>query len=251
MSGEFNVVIPARYASSRLPGKPLADIAGKPMIRHVWERAIESGARRVIIATDDERVREAARGFGAEACMTASDHASGTDRIAEVARIEEWLDEQIIVNLQGDEPLTPPSILAQVAEDLAARPHSQMATLCTPVRSREEFLDPHVVKVVRDHDGYALYFSRAPIPFERDRDLGEDLEAGQVLRHLGIYAYRCGFLQSYTALPHCALETTERLEQLRALYNGVRIHVAEALEIPGHGVDTPGDLSRVAATVRE
>jgi 3-deoxy-manno-octulosonate cytidylyltransferase (CMP-KDO synthetase) len=249
MSGEFTVVIPARYASSRLPGKPLVEIAGKPMIQHVWERAVQSGARRVVVATDDARVLEAAQRFGADACMTSSEHASGTDRIAEVARTEGWLDEQIIVNLQGDEPLTPPSILAQVAGNLAARPEAEMATLCTPVRSREEFLDPHVVKVVRDHAGYALYFSRAPIPFERDHDLGQDLESGHVLRHLGIYAYRSGFLQRYAEMTHCMLETTERLEQLRALYHGVRIHVDVAQEVPGHGVDTAEDLARVAALV--
>jgi 3-deoxy-manno-octulosonate cytidylyltransferase (CMP-KDO synthetase) len=249
MSGEFTVVIPARYASSRLPGKPLVEIAGKPMIQHVWERAVQSGARRVVVATDDARVLKAAQRFGADACMTSAEHASGTDRIAEVARSEGWLDEQVIVNLQGDEPLTPPSVLAQVADNLAARPEAEMATLCTPVLGREEFLDPHVVKVVRDHAGYALYFSRAPIPFERDRDLGRDLESGRVLRHLGIYAYRSGFLQRYAKMPHCMLETTERLEQLRALYHGVRIHVDVAQEVPGHGVDTAEDLARVAALV--
>lgn len=247
MSGEFTVVIPARFASSRLPGKPLVEIAGKPMIRHVWERALQSGARRVVIATDDERVLQAAERFGAQACLTSPEHASGTDRIAEVARIEGWLDEQIVVNLQGDEPLTPPSILAQVAGNLAARPEAEMATLCTPVKTREEFLDPHIVKVVRDHADYALYFSRAPIPYERDRDLGADLDAGQVLRHLGIYAYRSGFLQRYAAMPPCMLETTERLEQLRALHRGVRIHVDVAQEVPGHGIDTPADLARITA----
>lgn len=247
MTGGFSVVIPARYRSQRLPGKPLRVIGGKPMIRHVWERARASGATRVIVATDDARIYDAARHFGAEARLTSPEHASGTDRIAEVARTEGWPQDHVVVNLQGDEPLTPPAVVAQLARNLAERPDTEMATLCTPIVHREEFLDPHVVKVVRDGRGNALYFSRAAIPHERDAGQGGAAGGGLALRHLGLYAYRVGFLLRYADLPACDLERVERLEQLRALHHGARIHVDLACEPPGHGVDTEDDLARVAA----
>lgn len=244
----FHVAIPARFGSSRLPGKPLVDLAGKPMIRHVHERALESGVGDVVVATDDDRVREAAEAFGASVCMTAGTHRSGSDRLAEVAETLGWSDDDIVVNLQGDEPLTPGRILRQVADDLAAHPDAGIATLCTPIHSATQLFDPHVVKVVRDADNYALYFSRAAIPWERDALEVEALpEVKACFRHIGLYAYRVGFLRRFTTMEPCALERLEQLEQLRALYHGARIYVGEALETPGHGVDTPEDAKTVAA----
>jgi 3-deoxy-manno-octulosonate cytidylyltransferase (CMP-KDO synthetase) len=245
----FHVVIPARYASTRLPGKPLLDIAGKPMIRHVYERAVESGATEVVIATDDARIADAAAAFDARVCMTASDHASGTDRIAEAARAAGWPDDALIVNLQGDEPLMPPALLAQVAEALQAQPDAETATLAVPLDTVDQLFDPNVVKVVRDRRGMALYFSRATIPWKRDLfrsdSAPEPAWADGVLRHLGIYAYRAGFLARYTRLPVSPLEAAESLEQLRILWNGDRIVVAIAAEAPPAGVDTGADLERV------
>lgn len=246
----FRIAIPARYASSRLPGKPLLEIAGKPMLQHVFERALQCGADEVVVATDDERIRLAAEGFGARACMTSPDHASGTDRLAETADCLGWRDDDIVVNLQGDEPLIPPALLRQVADALEARPDAAIATLCTPIHTTAELFDPHVVKVVTDHAGYALYFSRAPIPWDREAFAvtTEQLPDDQVhFRHLGLYAYRAGFLRRYAALPSCALEQTEVLEQLRVLWSGERIHVSVTDTPPGHGVDTEADLQRVAA----
>ena len=242
----FKVVIPARFSSTRFPGKPLIDLCGKPLIQHVFERAVESGAAEVIVATDDERIRLAAHNFGAEVCMTSEVHPSGTDRIAEVALQLGWNDQDIVVNLQGDEPLTPPQIINQVARNLGQHSNAGIATLCTGIRSVEEVFDPHVVKVVRDARGFALYFSRAPIPWHRDEH--KDLTAQhlrQYQRHLGIYAYRVNFLAQYTRMHPCPLELAEKLEQLRALWNGVHIHVDEAEALPGHGVDTPQDLQQV------
>lgn len=244
----FRVVIPARHASTRLPGKPLIDLGGRPMIRHVWDRAVASGAEEVVVATDDERIRTACEAFGARVCMTSPQHESGSDRIAEVADRNGWGDDAIVVNLQGDEPLTPPAIVAQVAENLARHADASMATLCTPIAHAGQVHDPHVVKVVFDREGYALYFSRAPIPWERDAlDVETPGASPHCFRHIGLYAYRAGFLRAYTRMESCVLERIERLEQLRALYNGARIHVGIAVEVPGQGVDTPEDIPRVTA----
>jgi len=244
----FRVVIPARHGSTRLPGKPLAPIAGEPMIRHVHRLALASGAAEVIIATDDERVRAACAGFGAAVEMTSAGHASGTDRIAEVAARRGWAAEDIVVNVQGDEPLLPPSLIGQAAALLAATPAASIATLATPVGSEADYLDPNVVKVVARADGFALYFSRAPIPWDRDGapggPAGRERHRG-ARRHLGIYAYRVAALAALSAAPPAALERLERLEQLRALAMGLPIVVADAVEPPGPGVDTPEDLARV------
>lgn len=244
----YSVLIPARYASTRLPGKPLLDIGGKPMLQHVYERAVESGARQVVIATDDPRIEEAAAGFGAPVCRTGEQHRSGTERLAEAAQRLGLQADDIVVNLQGDEPLMPPVLLRQVAENLAAHATAQMATLCTRIHEAGELFDPHAVKVVTDRHGYALYFSRAVIPWDRDAfaTTTEELPAAaEHYRHLGIYAYRAGFLQEYAAWPPCDIEKMESLEQLRVLWHGARIHVAEAFERPGPGVDTDADLQRV------
>jgi len=247
MSLAFKIVIPARYASTRFPGKPLADIAGKPMLQHSWECALGAGAEQVIIATDDARIQQAAEAFGAQVCMTSSEHPTGTDRLAEVSLQFDWQPDDIVVNLQGDEPLTPPAILKQVALNLADHPRAGMATLCTPITDREQVFDPNVVKVVADAEGYALYFSRATIPHHRDHSdqLDEDM-LRSYQRHLGIYAYRVSFLHAYSNMQPCPLESMEKLEQLRALYHGIAIHVEPALQLPGPGIDTPDDLHAIA-----
>jgi 3-deoxy-manno-octulosonate cytidylyltransferase (CMP-KDO synthetase) len=246
------IVIPARYASSRLPGKILRDLGGKPMVQHVWERAVQSRVGQVFIATDDARIADVAKAFGAQVEMTAADHASGTDRLAEVATRLQLADDQIVVNVQGDEPLIPPAIIRQVADNLAARSDMQMATLAEPL-SAEEFHDPGAVKVVSNRFGQALYFSRATIPWHRDA-FAKNLEAmpatDLLRRHVGIYAYRAGFLASFVTSGPCALEQAEALEQLRALYHGAAIHVADAVEAPGPGVDTEADLQRAAALLQ-
>jgi 3-deoxy-manno-octulosonate cytidylyltransferase (CMP-KDO synthetase) len=238
---EFRVVIPARHASSRFPGKPLALLAGRAMIEHVYRSAAASGAAEVIVATDDERIAAAARGFGASVAMTRADHASGTDRIAEVTAALGWPADAIVVNVQGDAPLTPPSSVSQVAGLLAAHPQASLATLCVPVASVADYASPHVVKVVMDQSGRALYFSRASIP-----SAGHGATAvPQAWRHLGIYAYRAGDLQRLSRTPPCYLETVEKLEQLRALWLGMEIRVAAALESHGPDVDTPADVAAV------
>lgn len=245
----FTVVIPARFASTRLPGKPLADLAGKTMLQRVWEQACRSGAERVIIATDDVRIAEAGRGFAAEVCMTSAEHPSGTDRLAEVTRLLQLPPRAIVVNVQGDEPRIPPPVIDQVAANLAAHPEAGMATLCVPVAGLDELRDPNAVKVVMDERGMALYFSRAPIPWPRDAmNAGAtELPPGQWWRHLGLYAYRCEFLQRFVGWPPAGLEQLEQLEQLRALAQSEKIHVAPACaEVPA-GVDTPADLARVRA----
>ncbi len=244
----FRVVIPARYASTRLPGKPLLDIAGRPMLAHVCERAFESGAESVVVATDDERIAEAASGLGCEVCITSPDHGSGTERLGEVIRTLGYRDDDIVVNLQGDEPLMPPVLLSQVAGDLNSHPDADVATLCTRIHTAGELFDPHVVKVVRDRAGNALYFSRAVIPWDRDAFAvtTEELPSAAVhYRHLGLYAYRAGFVRRYVEMAPCELERMESLEQLRVLWHGGRIHLAEAAELPGPGIDTPEDLERV------
>jgi 3-deoxy-manno-octulosonate cytidylyltransferase (CMP-KDO synthetase) len=242
MPEQFNIVIPARYDSSRLPGKPLADINGKPMIRHVYERACESGASEVVIATDNAIVHEAAESFGARVCMTRADHESGTDRLCEVLDLLGWNDDTVVVNLQGDEPLMPPAIIDQVAKNLLQHNAADCATLYTNL-SADEARDPNIVKLVTDAEGYALYFSRAVIPFVRDADA----QAPVYKRHLGLYAYTGRLLRLFREMPSCELEQIEKLEQLRLLWNGRRIHVALALALPGHGVDTAADLERVRA----
>lgn len=244
----FVVVIPARYASTRLPGKPLLDIAGKAMIQRVYEQARQSEARQVIIATDDVRIRDAAQAFGASVCMTRVDHVSGTDRLQEVAEQQGWSDDTIVVNVQGDEPLIPPAVINQVARNLAAHREAGIATLCEKITDLETFMDPNAVKVVFDQQGLALYFSRAPMPWPRDafRERRDTLPAAHpAFRHIGIYAYRAGFLHRFIHWPPAVLEQTESLEQLRALANGVRIHVEPACaKVPG-GVDTEADLAAV------
>jgi len=248
MSNAFTVVIPARYASTRLPGKPLQDIAGKPMVQHVWEQACKSGATQVVIATDDARIVEACQAFGAKVLLTRVDHNSGTDRLAEVAAALGLEADAIVVNVQGDEPLVPPAIIDQVAANLANNPQAAIATLAEPIEDVAALFNPNVVKVASDLNGLALTFSRAPLPWPRDAFAADrdSLPAGvPYRRHIGIYAYRAGFLQDFVAWGPCWLENTECLEQLRALWHGGRIHVADALEAPPAGVDTQEDLDRV------
>jgi 3-deoxy-manno-octulosonate cytidylyltransferase (CMP-KDO synthetase) len=249
----FRVVIPARHASTRLPGKPLAPIAGEPMIRHVHRVAVASGAQEVIVATDDERIRAACAAFGADVEMTDPSHASGTDRIAEVAGRRRWSPGDIVVNLQGDEPMLPPALIRQVADLLAATPAAAIATLATPISDEADYLNPNVVKVVARADGLALYFSRAPVPW--DRDGAADSAPGRerhrdARRHIGLYAYRARALSALAAAPPAPIELRERLEQLRALWLGLGIAVADAVAAPGPGVDTPEDLARVEALLQ-
>lgn len=246
----FKVVIPARFGSSRLPGKPLLDIAGRPMVAHVVERACQSGAEEVLIATDDERIAAAVQGMGAEVVMTSANHPSGTDRLQEVAQKKGWSDDIIIVNVQGDEPLIPPAVINQVARNIEASSVAGIATLAETLTSVEQLFNPNIVKLVRDVNDFALYFSRAPMPWARDA-FAKDKTALPALdvyfRHLGIYAYRVGFLHAYVGWPPAVIEQVEALEQLRALYNGVKIHVDVAeVEIP-QGVDTAEDLERIRA----
>ena len=244
----FHVVIPARYASTRLPAKMLAPIAGRPLVQWVWERACASGAQRVIVATDDERIREAARAFGAECAITDAAHASGTDRVAEVARRFGFAPDAIVVNVQGDEPLIAPALITRLAAGLAEDPTADIATPVAPIRSLQEFLDPNCVKAVCDAAGRALYFSRAPIPWPRDA--APDTRPARfdgAWRHLGLYAYRVAGLARFAGLAPAPLESCERLEQLRALENGMRIRVIALTEAPPPGVDTLEDLERVRA----
>ncbi len=253
----YVVVIPARYASTRLPGKPLLPIAGKPMLQWVYERACAAQASEVLIATDDERIAANARGFASShaggaspVVMTAATHASGTDRVAEVARIRGWPERQIVVNVQGDEPLMPPPLMGQVALLLEQFPQADIATLATPIEALGDFLNPNVVKVVADARGRVLYFSRAPIPWVRDGaplGLSSQSRWQGAQRHVGIYAYRVGALQRMAALPASPLECAERLEQLRALEAGFDIRVAPCELPPGPDVNTTEDLERAGA----
>ncbi|MFT8210238.1 MAG: 3-deoxy-manno-octulosonate cytidylyltransferase [Symbiopectobacterium sp.] len=245
----FTAIIPARYASTRLPGKPLADINGKPMVVHVMERALESGASRVIVATDHPDVQRAVEQAGGEVCLTSSDHHSGTERLAEVIERYQFPDDEIIVNVQGDEPLIPPVIIRQVADNLAVC-QAGMATLAVPITTAEEAFNPNAVKVVMDAQGYALYFSRATIPWERERFAQSRETIGDhFLRHIGIYAYRAGFIRRYVTWQPSSLEQIELLEQLHVLWYGEKIHVAVAQAVPSVGVDTPEDLQRVRAAM--
>lgn len=250
MSAAVTVVIPARFASTRLPGKVLMSIAGRPMIQHVWERAASSGAGEVVIATDDERVAEVARDFGALVVMTAARHRSGTERVAEAVERLALGDDDVVVNVQGDEPLIPASLISQVAEDLVAHPRAQVATLLEPMTREAEVFDSASVKVVTDREGYALYFSRAPIPWHRGHFESAALPPeSSVNRHIGLYAYRVAYLRTYVSQDAPEIEALEALEQLRALYHGARIHVTRAKDCPGPSVDTAGDLARVRALV--
>lgn len=252
----FTVIIPARYASSRLPGKPLADIHGKPMIIRVMEQAQKSSASRVIIATDNQQVFDVVQSYGGEVVLTSDKHNSGTERLAEVINTFQLADDEVIVNVQGDEPLIPPIIIDQVADNLV-KYKTGMATLAVPIASVEEAFNPGAVKVVMDKDGYALYFSRATIPWERDRfaQLSEQNKLDSIgdfyLRHIGIYAYRAGFIRQYIQWAPSALEQIEMLEQLRVLWYGEKIHVAVAKQAPTIGVDTQEDLDKVRALYQE
>jgi len=247
----FHVVIPARYASTRLPGKPLLDIAGKPMVVHVVERASKSGAQQVVVATDDVRIMDVVKQHGFAAVMTRADHISGTDRIAEVALHEGWQDNAIVVNVQGDEPLIDAALILEVASKLATSADAVMATACHAIDSKADFLNPNIVKVVLDKQGNALYFSRAPIPYPRDAfangaEWPADIPA---YRHIGIYAYRAGFLKQYANIPPASIEQYESLEQLRVLYQGYKIAVAISDNAPATGVDTESDLAYVRGLI--
>ncbi len=244
----FSVVIPSRYASTRLPGKPLREINGKTMLEHVYERGTESDAADVVIATDDERIAEAAERFGAQVCMTGNQHRSGTERIAEVCDLMDWEDERIVVNLQGDEPTMPAGLINQCAA-LLEESAADLATLASPLASQADFDNPNIVKVIRDRDGNAIYFSRAAIPHPRDEGALE-LASSAALHHHGIYAYRCGVLRRLVAADPSDLEVCEQLEQLRALSLGMTIRVGIPAERPGAGVDTEEDLATVAAQLR-
>lgn len=249
---DFTVVIPARFSSTRLPGKPLLDICGKPMVQRVYEQAAKSQASRVIVATDDQRIFDTVINFGGEACMTSESHQSGTDRLQEVAKLLKCKETAILVNVQGDEPLIPPQVIDQVAWNLAENSEADVATLCEPVASDIDFNNPNVVKVVTNGKGAALYFSRSPIPFPRDAG-NEQLQFMSgiypPLRHIGIYAYRCEALNSFVTWPQAPLEILESLEQLRFLWQGRSIHVAQAMaKVPG-GVDTREDLERVVQLI--
>jgi len=246
----FRVVIPARFASTRLPGKPLADIAGKPMVVRVAEAALRSGALEIIVATDDARVFDAVTAQGHTAVMTRADHASGTDRLAEVAMLRAWADDEIVVNVQGDEPLIEPTLVAAVACALQHDPEAAIATAAHAITAVDDFFNPNVVKVVTSANQRALYFSRAPIPWHRDGlALRRDVLPAELQpqRHIGLYAYRVSFLKQYGKLSPAPLEQWESLEQLRALWHGFHIHVIECLHAPQAGVDTPEDLARVRA----
>ncbi len=242
---DFVVAIPARYAASRLPGKPLRLLGGKPLVWHVAQRALTAGAREVWVAADDPRIIEAVQGEGVRVAMTSPEHASGTDRLAECADIAGWREDDIVVNLQGDEPFAPAGGIRAVA-GLLARSGCEMATLAAPITDRETLFDPNAVKVVADAHERALYFSRAPIPWDRDAfsQAGDAMPAGEWLRHIGIYAYRAGFLRRFAQMPPGRLEQLEKLEQLRVLEAGFRIAVAATPESFPPGVDTPEDLAR-------
>lgn len=252
---KFTVVIPARYASTRLPAKPLKMIAGKSMIQHVYERACESDAYQVIVATDDARIESVANSFGARVCMTSADHTSGTDRLQEVVKQLVLSDDEIVVNVQGDEPLIPAQVINQVARNLAAMKSASMATLSEPIHTLADFRNPNIVKVVSDVSGRALYFSRAPIPWARDHFAQLSVEElppnFPAQRHIGIYAYKVALLHKFVSWAPAPLEKIESLEQLRVMWNGEFIHVEEAVvPVPG-GVDTEDDLQRVKSLLEK
>ena len=248
----FHVIIPARFASTRLPGKPLLQIGARPLIQWVWQSAVDSGAASVLVATDDERIRAAALKFGADCVMTSPNHVSGTDRIAETVRAKGFAAEDIVVNLQGDEPMMPADLVMEVAQSLRAVSGSDISTAVAPVQSLREFLDPNCVKALRALDGRALYFSRAPVPWPRDSIAAErPVSFHGAWRHIGIYAYRVRSLLQLAAWPPTPLEMTEKLEQLRALEHGMHIHTVALAQSPPPGVDTPEDLERVRALLQK
>lgn len=248
----YKVVIPARFASTRLPGKPLLKIAGQAMILHVCQRAVEAGAEEVVVATDDDRILDCVQSAGFQAVMTGPQHTSGSERIREVADIYQWPDEAAIVNCQGDEPLMPPGLIDTAARALLGQDRAQAASLCAPISDPEEVFNPNVVKLVRDQDDYALYFSRAPIPWDRDHFAQpQGLTPSACFRHIGIYAYSAGFLRRYVNWSASQLEMLESLEQLRILSHGESIYVPTVDEIPPAGVDTQADLERVARLLAE
>ncbi|MEQ1740331.1 MAG: 3-deoxy-manno-octulosonate cytidylyltransferase [Methyloglobulus sp.] len=253
MTLRFKVVIPARYASTRLPGKPLLNIAGKPMIAHVCARAQQAGAEDVVVATDDERILQAVTDLGMQAVMTRPDHQSGTERIAEVAELCGWAGHEIIVNLQGDEPLIPPEIIKELAAVLDGQQQAGIATLAAKILDFEEIFNPNAVKVVLNKDGYALYFSRAPIPWDRDGFAKQPKHVSEKMpyyRHIGMYAYTVDFLKRYCQWESSVLETVESLEQLRILWQGEAIRVKVVDKAPAAGVDTAEDLARVEGLMR-
>jgi 3-deoxy-manno-octulosonate cytidylyltransferase (CMP-KDO synthetase) len=247
----FHVIIPARFASTRLPGKPLLAIGGRPLIQWVWQSAVASGAASVLVATDDERIRDAAIRFGADCVMTSVQHSSGTDRIAEVVRTKRFSADDIVVNLQGDEPMMPAQVVASVAQALSGGAERQISSAVAPIQSLREFLDPNCVKALRTGDGRALYFSRAPVPWPRDGTAADrpTSHAG-AWRHIGIYAYRARSLLQFAAWPPTPLETIEKLEQLRALEHGMHIHLVALSEAPPAGIDTAEDLQRVRSALQ-
>lgn len=240
----FRVVIPACYKSFRLPGKPLLDICGKPMIQHVYERALQSGAESVVIATEDERIQKAALAFGALVCMTSSDHQSGTERLAESLVVLGYEDSEVVVNLPCDFPLVSPDVIHQVARELEEHDNIKMATLCEPIQDVDMLFNPDIVKVAMNRRGYACYFSRAPIPWERGIFNQKKEMKGVHYRHIGIYAYRCSFLEEYMRWDLCEVEKMERLEQLRVLWNSGRIYVAISKKSVPFDVNTAEDLER-------
>ena len=249
----YSIVIPARFAATRLPGKPLREIAGKTLLQHVYECARRTQARQIIVATDDARIQKVASGFGADVCMTSSEHQSGTQRINEVIQVRDIPDDEIIVNLQGDEPLMPAACVEQVANLLSANPDAQVATLATPITHDTDVFDSNVVKVVSDKKGRALYFSRASIPWQRGKYEKNQIEHTQdwsCLRHIGLYAYRAAYIKEYVSLSPSPIEHLESLEQLRVLWHGGKIVVSNAQEIPGPGVDTEQDFARISQLIK-
>jgi 3-deoxy-manno-octulosonate cytidylyltransferase (CMP-KDO synthetase) len=247
----YTIIIPARFQSTRLAGKMLLDIAGKPMIQQVYEQALKSNAKSVIVATDHTDIEKVIKNIGGKVCLTSKDHQSGTDRIVEVINLLNIEDDEIILNLQGDEPLMPPSLMNKVAQDLDVTDKADMSTLATPIHTKDQIIDKNIVKVVFDTDGFALYFSRATIPFAREGIDAIDTPSKHYFRHLGLYAYNAKFLRKYTALKPCDHESLESLEQLRALFNGYRIHLVVSNEETGHGVDTIEDLNRVQQLLKK
>ncbi|MGB1239710.1 MAG: 3-deoxy-manno-octulosonate cytidylyltransferase [Pseudomonadales bacterium] len=244
----FSVIIPARFGSTRFPGKPLVEIAGVSMVRRVYEQAQQSDAQKIVVATDDERIFNEVKAFGGEVCMTRTDHLSGTDRLQEVVAQYGFTEDEIVVNVQGDEPMIPPALINQVAANLADNSSAAISTLSEAIESVETLLDPNAVKVLSDVNGMALYFSRAAIPWPRDAFAASKQQMPQGFawqRHIGIYAYRVAFLHKYVTWPSAAIEQVESLEQLRALYQGEKIHVAEACQAQPAGIDTPEDLARL------
>lgn len=245
---EFRVIIPVRFNSARLPGKPLLDIAGKPMIQHVYERAKDSGAESVVIATDSDEIATVAEGFGAKVCMTLPDHQSGTERLSEAVEALEYDDDEIIVNVQGDEPLIDPALISQVARDLSEHEPVKVASICEPLQSVEDLTNTHVVKVVLNRRSFAMYFSRSPIPWQSAISHHAQIDLSEnYFRHVGLYAYRVGVLKDYINWTESPYEALESLEQLRVLWNGHKIHMSVSNKKLAPGVDTQEDLDRVRA----